>query len=314
MPPKPDRAADPLIARLRSMARESPSLKEAAARYEAILPLLRTADLRTAAVPLTAKQVRQKLEQGVPLLHDVDLELDVEAVQELTLKLARAIEAVDAKRHSPGFHFPWAGTAEAASSVRKLRQVLEGRRLDLAALLPHIAKNDRASVESVARQLEVDAGLVMVLGQNALRPAFQTWGRQLAPLSEGIPWNKGACYVCGAAAMLGELQDNDQVKHLRCGFCGADWVFRRLQCAFCGNEDHKSQRYFFAEGQGERARVEVCDRCKGYLKVIAAFAPTPSEMLPVEDLATVHLDFIAKERGYRKSVVHSSAFVVASAE
>lgn len=45
-------------------------------------------------------------------------------------------------------------------------------------------------------------------------------------------------------------------------------------------------------------RVEVCDKCHDYLKVIAAFHPTPPEMLPVEDLATLHLDYIARERGY----------------
>jgi FdhE protein len=45
-------------------------------------------------------------------------------------------------------------------------------------------------------------------------------------------------------------------------------------------------------------RVEVCDSCSGYLKVIATFDPTPPEMLAVADLATLHLDYIAQERGY----------------
>jgi hypothetical protein len=37
---------------------------------------------------------------------------------------------------------------------------------------------------------------------------------------------------------------------------------------------------------------------EGYLKVIAAFTPTPPEMLPVEDLATLHLDYIAQKPSY----------------
>ncbi len=45
-------------------------------------------------------------------------------------------------------------------------------------------------------------------------------------------------------------------------------------------------------------RAEVCNKCQGYLKVIAAFTPTPPGMLLVEDLATLHLDYIAQERGY----------------
>jgi hypothetical protein len=39
---------------------------------------------------------------------------------------------------------------------------------------------------------------------------------------------------------------------------------------------------------------------QGYLKVIAAFTPTPPEMLPVEDFATLHLDYIAQKRDYRR--------------
>jgi formate dehydrogenase maturation protein FdhE len=45
----------------------------------------------------------------------------------------------------------------------------------------------------------------------------------------------------------------------------------------------------------------MCDNCHGYLKVITSFGPTPPEMLIVEDLATLHLDYIAQERGYERS-------------
>ena len=37
--------------------------------------------------------------------------------------------------------------------------------------------------------------------------------------------------------------------------------------------------------------VEVCDKCKGYLKVIVSFTPAPADRLPIEDLTTLHLDW-----------------------
>ncbi len=46
--------------------------------------------------------------------------------------------------------------------------------------------------------------------------------------------------------------------------------------------------------------MEVCEKCRGYLKVIAAFTPTPAELLPLEDFATIEMDFIARDRGYWK--------------
>ena len=129
--------------------------------------------------------------------------------------------------------------------------------------------------------------LFVILAQNALKPALRAWHKQLTPLADGFPWQKGICFVCGAAATLGELQENDQVKHLRCGQCGADWQFPRLQCMYCGNEDHQTLKHLYTESHRETMRVEVCDKCHGYLKVITSFAPTSPEMLTVEDLATL---------------------------
>jgi formate dehydrogenase maturation protein FdhE len=53
--------------------------------------------------------------------------------------------------------------------------------------------------------------------------------------------------------------------------------------------------------------VEVCNQCRGYLKVIVSFTPTPPQLLPVEDLATLHLDYIAEKHGYARVAVRVSA-------
>ncbi len=303
MPTKPKDANDPIVRRLRSLGQESPDLKEAAQAYEAILPLLRDADLHVGTLSLTPEQVRAKMEKGFPLLQDLDLELDVTAARELMLRLAAAIAAANKKTQVHKLRLPWTlvlkGPAAAASRVRR---ALEENRLDISALLPHIAAGENGPVMSAAEELKLDPELLRTLAQNALKPALRAWCLQLAPLAKGVPWPKGVCFVCGAVATLGELQENSQVKHLRCGSCGADWQFRRLQCMYCGNEDHRTLRSLYAENEREKMRVEVCDRCKGYLKVISSFSPAPAEMLPVEDLATLHLDHIAQERGYGRVV------------
>jgi len=301
MPTKSTNTADPIIQRLRALTKESPDLKDIAQLYEAILPLLRDADLHVGTISLTSEQVRAKIEAGLPLLHDVNLDLDVESVRELMIKLARAVETASKKNSWHKLRLPWVHTAGApASAARQIRTALEENKLDVGALLPHIAAGDNAPVATAAQGLELDPGLLMTLAQNALKPALRAWCRQLTPLVKGIPWYRGACFVCGATPTLGELQENNQVKHLRCGQCGADWQFPRLVCLHCGNEDPDTQRYLSAEGRLEKMRVEVCDKCHGYLKVINSFTPTSPEMLTVEDLATLHLDYIAEARGYAR--------------
>jgi FdhE protein len=283
---------------------ESPDLKEAAQVYEAILPLLRDADLNVVPVSITPEQARDKMAMGLPLLHSLDLELEIKAVHELMVQLAAAVETIGRKKRPHTLQLLWGHVSqESGGAARRIRLALEENRLDIAVLLPCIAANESGPVTSAAQSLQLDPGLVWTLAQNASKPALRAWCRQLTPLAKGIPWHKGYCFICGAAATLGELQENDQAKHLRCGQCGADWLFRRLQCMYCGNEDHRTQQYLYVESQREKMRVEVCDKCHGYLKIIAAFTPTPPEMLPIEDLATLHLDYIAQERGYARIAV-----------
>ena len=286
----PVETIDPIVQRLHTLAQDLPDLKDAAQIYEIILPLLRDADLCVTPIALTADQARRKLEMGLPLLHDLNLELDAKAACNLMLRLACALETTIEESRPP----------QLAMAARWIQLALEDNDLDFSVLVPHVATGDKEFVITLAQSLQLNSDLLWTLAQNTLKPALRAWHRQLTTLVEGIPWHKGYCFVCGAGATLGELQENNQVKHLRCGQCGADWQFPRLQCMYCGNQDHNTLSYLYAESRPDKTRVEVCNRCHGYLKVIAAFSPTQPELLAVEDLATLHFDYIAQERGYAR--------------
>lgn len=171
----------------------------------------------------------------------------------------------------------------------------------MSTLLPHVTANEREVFISAVQSLQLDSGLLWALAPNVLKPAWRTWRRQLTPLVDVTQWNKGFCFICGAGAILGELQENNLVRHLRYGQCGADWPFRRLHSLHCGNEDHHTRGCLYAEPDQEKMRLEVCETCQGYLKIIISFAPAPPDLLAVSDLATLHLDYIAQERGYERA-------------
>ncbi len=295
-------SADPIISRLRSIARDIPDLRGTALLYEAILPLLRDADLHAAPASLTREEARGKLQKGQPLLQGLELELDIEAVRELMIRLLAALENAGREQGPHRLRLPWFSSARnPETAVRRIRIALEEDRLDLGSLLQHVAAGDPGMVAPPAGSLELDPVLLVAVAKNALKPALRVWGSQLAPLAADAGWNRAACFVCGAPATLAELQENNQVKHLRCGSCGADWQCRRLQCVQCGNEDHQTLHCLYADNDRQRMHVEVCDKCRSYLKVISSFTPAPAAMLPAEDLATLHLDYIARERGYGKA-------------
>jgi FdhE protein len=288
---------DPLIQRLRQLARTSPVLSSTALQHERILPLLRDADLHAGHIALTPLQIEEKLHQGVPLLFALELDIDIASARDLMIKLADV--GAGAKNRGFSLRLPWAKPEPDGNAAElRIKTSLEENRLSAGRLLALIAAGDRNAVSDEAEKQGLDPGLLLILAQNALKPALRAWCRQLSPLAAGISWHRNTCFVCGTPATLAELQGNDQAKHLRCDACGADWQVRRLQCAQCGNEDHKTQHYLYAEGRRDTMRVEVCDVCKGYVKVIASFSPMPVEMITIEDLATAHLDALAQKQGY----------------
>ena len=288
-PAGPDRGStrgdpeDPLEVRLSALVREWPELGRAAEVYRVTLPLLRSGGPIAAPITLTEEQAQTKLSTGEFLLHGAALVFDHSAARELLLGLARNLEEVGVVGMSP------------------IRSALEGDRLIPEELLGHVSEEDYPFLAARAEEQALDAPLLWTLTQSALKPALRAWCDELAPLVYTAgEWENACCFICGASPSLGELQGGEQAKHLRCGQCGADWLIRRLRCVYCGNEDPSLLGILSPEGRRENVRVEVCDKCHGYLKVVARFAPASPEELAVEDLSTLYLDCLAQERGYRR--------------
>jgi FdhE protein len=188
--------------------------------------------------------------------------------------------------------------------MSRIRRALEEDRLIPVELLRHAVEGDYPFVARRAEEQVLAPSLLWTLAQSALKPALRAWCRELSPLVPGEgAWEKACCYVCGVPASLGELQGNEGARHLRCGQCGADWPCRRIRCVHCGNEDPASLGILYPDGRRDKIRVEVCDVCRSYLKVVSNFAPASPEDLVLEDLSTLDLDFYAQGQGYLRCFV-----------
>ena len=133
-----------------------------------------------------------------------------------------------------------------------------------------------------------------------------------ATLTDVDKWDRGYCPVCGSWPTLAELIGAEKRRVLRCGRCGTAWSWLVLLCPYCGNDDHRSLGTLTPAdvrpgsalpGPAEshsRDRVDVCERCRGYLKAVPSFTPVSTVRLAAEDVATVHLDVGAREAGYMR--------------
>jgi formate dehydrogenase maturation protein FdhE len=97
--------------------------------------------------------------------------------------------------------------------------------------------------------------------------------------------------------VLRPLGDGGQ-RSLVCSFCQAEWEFRRIVCAGCGEEDHGKLPVYTAE-EVAHVRVECCYTCKRYLKTVDMTKSGLAEPM-VDEIAAVPLDLWAQERGYAK--------------
>jgi len=108
------------------------------------------------------------------------------------------------------------------------------------------------------------------------------------------------CPRCNSLPVLGVLRpEGDGGKRfLQCSFCSQEWEFRRIFCAYCGEEREDKLPVYVAE-EFPHVRVEACDTCKRFLRTIDLTKDGNAIPL-VDDLAAMPLSFWTEERGYAR--------------
>lgn len=293
LPPAAPALHEQLDRRLQRLEQRHPELaaairlQGALTRERLTLAQERTPEIGDVLLP--RERATAKIRAGIPLLHDEPAFVDVDYAANLLGRLANA-----ATGH---------GEPETAERVQPLVAALAAGLLEPDRLLAEAFVQHREHVSEMAVFAEVDPDLLVTLTALAVAPLLRAHAERLAPILERVGtdahWERGYCPVCGAWPLLAELRGTERHSHLRCLMCGAGWPSRRLRCAYCENEDVQQIYYLQLEGE-PRFKAEVCDRCKGYLKVANAFEPSPAELLALDDLASVGLDLAATERGYQR--------------
>jgi len=138
-------------------------------------------------------------------------------------------------------------------------------------------------------------GLASLIAMPMLQSCRRAWAER-APAD----WASGYCPICGSWPALAEIRGLDGARHLRCGCCGSDWRTEWLRCPFCGEGDHEKLGSLVSPDRLARETIEVCDRCRGYVKTMTTLSSIRPDHVVLQDLATLVLDIAALERGYRR--------------
>ena len=188
--------------------------------------------------------------------------------------------------------------ASAGASAIPFADALVAGRLDPLALFEAAVAGDPDRLDDLARAAGDDRGVLKVVGPIVAMPMLHACRRAWTPLVP-VAWAEGYCPICGDWPALAETRGLDGQRRLRCGRCGGDWRTERLRCPICGERGHENLGSLVSEGS-EQQTVDVCERCRYYVKAVTALVPIRPENVFLQDLATLVLDVTALERGYRR--------------
>jgi FdhE protein len=269
------------LAELARHAQARPTLAAAIALLRDVLPVLFADPGEETAPRFSPEAAHAKQMSGIPLLRGEGVALDVPAFRRRWHAVCAAVQ-----RHQN----PDAG--------KTLDEALERGRLVPLKMLASVLAGRPEEIHVRADSQGLDAGLTTAVLGLTLFPALRQINQELTSLRQGIRWEQGNCPTCGSWPLLGEFRGLEQTRYLRCGLCAAEWEFPRLLCPFCGERDHNQLGYFGVEGEESRYRAATCDACRGYVKMVATLTPLSAPALLVANVATLHLDLAAGDRGY----------------
>jgi len=228
--------------------------------------------------------ITKKMEGGLPLIDFMGKEYDLTRPKEYFNSLISIAE-----KRMPEL-------------AQNIIDIIKSQQFDwekmIRASFDHKTEETDAQELLAGREAEENIDLIDLFTEESLRPELESIAEKYGEIIEKSNWSEGYCPICGKEPKIGEIRGEEEGKrYLFCHQCGFKWYFQRIKCPFCGNEEQHSLAYFEVEGE-ERYRVDVCNKCRRYIKTVELPKSSEEPNLDVEDIATLHLDMIAYDEGY----------------
>lgn len=133
-----------------------------------------------------------------------------------------------------------------------------------------------------------------------LKPFLKTYSSFVDNEFDLNRWNKGYCPICGHdAAMAFLYRKNEGKRCLWCPLCEFEWLFKRICCPSCYEENPNLLGYFRVEEKEDGYRVNVCYTCKRYIKTYDEQNRQKRLINKfLEEKLTADLDYLAQKEGF----------------
>ena len=138
--------------------------------------------------------------------------------------------------------------------------------------------------------------LLEAITHATLKPYLVSYARAFSELINNERWRRNTCPVCGGKPDFAFLDREKGSRWLVCSRCDTSWLFQRIECPFCGNQE-QTELSIFSDETG-LYRLYACEKCHKYIKTIDLRTTDKHIRLPVERVLTLAMDAQAQAEGY----------------
>ena len=232
---------------------------------------------------ITEPHKQLKLKEGFPFFSFKNFPVDAARFRVLFQEILKGISAANPKM---------------TEQIPLIEKWLAGEGRNLDRWLTLLFQEDGQPFIQAAASCGLDPEILLFLFLAGWKPFLKSQAQVLAqdPELDWATWSKSYCPVCGGMPLLAYLEEGG--KRLgTCSVCEFTWALPRFVCPYCENTDQQKIRYFYTEEE-KGLRLEVCEACKHYLKIIDLREWMVDPLPLLDDLVTTHLDLWAKNKGY----------------
>jgi FdhE protein len=174
----------------------------------------------------------------------------------------------------------------------------------LAGITEAIISFDFDVLKDLAEPTPFDVPTLALSCGELVKPFFHALAGQAGGAVDFAKWTEGYCPICGDAPSLSRFsKKEDGKRYLWCSRCDFEWTFQRVCCPFCKNSDHTKLKFLTTDFR-EELRLDVCEKCKGYIKTVDGRKIDDEEPIVFlkENAASIYLDILAEEKGFTKQL------------
>lgn len=179
---------------------------------------------------------------------------------------------------------------------------------DARAAIERARRADAAARGGMVRSVLADSIPVETLADHAyiaaaLQVHFARLAARLDPAALA-PIGDGVCPACGGAPVVSAIvgwKGAHGTRFCTCSLCATQWHVVRIKCVLC--ESTKGIAYEELAGGPDTVKAETCENCHGYVKILHQHKNPQLEPV-ADDVATLGLDILLRENGYRRGAVN----------